>query len=228
MKEKLLQENIPQHLLHIISNWSDSKVVYPVEKESNKFRKEWKLENKFIVGYSGNMGRVHEFSTIINAAKKLEKYDDVIFIFIGGGPQKHFIESEIEHLNIKNIHFKPYQDYEELNSSLSLPDVHLISLNPAIEGLCVPSKFYGVMAAGRPVIYIGDKSGDISANLLEDRTGLSIEISDVDGLVNAIIHFFENEKELISMGLNARQSLEAKYDKKIILKKWENLISRMP
>jgi colanic acid biosynthesis glycosyl transferase WcaI len=135
--------------LHVIPNWSDDEELRPLPHEKNPLRQEWGLEQKFVAGYSGNLGRVHEFETVLSAAALLRGHPNIVFLFIGGGHQFDRLARSVRESGLEGIfHFMAYQPQELLKYSLSVPDVHLISLRPQLEGLIVPSKFYGIAAVG--------------------------------------------------------------------------------
>ncbi len=211
--------------IRIIHNWSDGCSIKPIDKESNYLIKEWGLEGKFIVCYSGNMGRAHEFDTIINAIEYLKSYRDIMFLFIGDGAKRRWLEDHAKQRKLDNIMFKPYQDFSKLSYSLSVGDVHLISLIPELEGLIVPSKLYGVMAAGRPSLFVGSDEGEIKKILVESNCGRSTLIGDVDNLVKKIITLYEDRELLFQISENARSEYMKKYDKPVALKKWQALLS---
>ncbi|HFE39620.1 MAG TPA: glycosyltransferase WbuB [Gammaproteobacteria bacterium] len=222
MKKKLLACGLEEKRLEFIPNWSDKNIIWPVDKHLNPLRAEWHLADKFVVGYSGNMGRVHEFDTIINAAKRLQNKLDIVFVFIGSGPQKEYIESKAQSLN--NVFFFPYQAYTALSNSLSLPDVHLVSLIPGIEGYCVPSKYYGIIAAGRPLIFIGDKKGEIPRMLRVDGCGYQINLGDDKNLSEKIVMLYENQQALDILAKKSLCSFQQKYEKNRALAKWSQLV----
>jgi glycosyltransferase involved in cell wall biosynthesis len=145
-------------------------------------RVEWRLQGKFVIGYSGNLGRAHEFKTILDAAQVLRDRPDIAFLFIGAGHQLAMIEAEAQKRGLTNISIRPFQPTWRLKQSLSVPDVHLVSLQAALEGLVVPSKFYGIAAVGRPTIFVGDPSGEIPAILAEAGCGAIAPIGDIDHL----------------------------------------------
>jgi len=227
MKSTLLEEGLDESSIQIIPNWSDSDIVYPVESISNPLRDIWNLRGKHIVGYSGNMGRVHEFDTIIAAANELKDNSSITFIFIGDGPQKQHIKKQVERLELKNVLFFPYQPYDRLSDSLSLPDIHLLSLKAEIEGYCVPSKYYGIIATGKPSIFIGDKNGEISKIINRDSSGLQVDCGNYSDLANQITHLFENREQLLDLSNNARISFLEKYDKKYAMNRWRSLLENL-
>jgi colanic acid biosynthesis glycosyl transferase WcaI len=213
--------------LHIIPNWADGDVIIPLEHDKNSFRKEWDLSERFVIGYSGNMGRVHEFETIIEAAEVLKDETDTTFLFIGGGAQRGLIEKKAIAKQLTNIHFRPYQARERLAESLSVPDVHLLSLRPEMEGLVFPSKLYGILAAGRPAIFIGDANGELARFVRSEKCGIAIQQGDSDGLAKAIMKL-RNDRELrTEMGERARVLFEQRYDRYLAIERWTKLINKL-
>ncbi|MEO1544578.1 MAG: glycosyltransferase family 4 protein, partial [Pseudomonadota bacterium] len=170
MSAHLSAQRIPETQLQIIPNWSDGRRISPVVPEANALRNRWGLNNTFVVGYSGNLGRAHDITTMVEAmaeteARTVEGSDAVVrpihWLFIGGGASMTALKTEVDRLGLRHVHFHPYQPRDALSESLSAADVHLVSLRPELEGLIVPSKYYGIAAAGRPVIFIGDDQGEI-------------------------------------------------------------------
>lgn len=151
----------------VIHNWADAD-LRPMQGPP-----------RFTAGYSGNLGRAHEVETMLAAMRMLP---DVRFVITGGGAQRARLEREAP----ANVEFRPYAPRQRLSESLSSADVHLVSLQPALEGLIVPSKFYGILAVGRPVIFIGAKDGELARLIDQHRLGSVVAPGDAEGLVNAI------------------------------------------
>src|SRR5262249_23188636 len=130
---------------------------------------EWGLQHRFVVSYSGNLGRAHDSETILSAIAQIERIPvlnpPITWLFIGGGSLYDSLQTEVKRLGLKSVQFRPYQSREQLSQSLSAADLHLISLRPELEGLIVPSKFYGILAAGRASIFIGDPNSEIARTL---------------------------------------------------------------
>ena len=225
MKDKLLSLGIKQSNIAVIPNWSDGREIYPVLKDVNPLVKEWDFENKFVIGYSGNMGRAHEFLTMLDIAESLQNDEDIVFVFIGGGAKRAWIEAQVKKRGLVNFYFKPYQPREKLALSLSVPDVHLISLLPNLEGLIVPSKYYGVAAAGKPCLFIGDNNGEISRILSSHDCGASIEIGDVAAGVEYLTSIKNDKKNYDNQCLHARELFDRKFDSLIAFKKWDALLN---
>jgi colanic acid biosynthesis glycosyl transferase WcaI len=227
MAMRIAGEGINPDTIAVIPNWSDGCAIYPVEHEDNDLRREWNLQDSFVVGYSGNLGRAHEFETILGAAENLKENKRVVFLFIGGGTHRDRIENEGKKRGLTNILFKPYQPRDQLAKSLSVPDVHLISLHPSMEGLIVPSKFYGVAAAGRPTLFIGSKSGEIPLILQEAGCGYSVEIGQVDEASRILREVAVNTELCIDLGKRARALFDQRYDARHAMNTWDTLLASM-
>jgi glycosyltransferase involved in cell wall biosynthesis len=211
MTDYLKDRNVPEDLLVTIPHWSDGDVVRPVEPDANRLRREWGIGDRFVVGYSGNFGRAHEFATFLGAAEQLRHRKDIVFVFAGGGYHAEAIRKEIAARNLDNILMKPLQPEERLAEALGVADLHLISLLPPMEPFVVPSKLYGIMAAGRPAIFVGDVSGEIAIVLNAADCGCSVQPGDVAGLIKAILELAADTMLRARMGRNARIAFDKYY-----------------
>ncbi|MGH8652666.1 MAG: glycosyltransferase family 4 protein [Gammaproteobacteria bacterium] len=227
MAQRLRSEGISDKAIRVIPNWADGSRIRPIARENNVLVKEWNLQGRFIVCYSGNMGRAHEFDTITGAAELLKLEPTIVFVFIGDGVQRQPIAEAVRRRNLPNVIFKPYQPSERLAYSLGLADVHLISLRPELEGLIVPSKFYGIAAAGKPTIYIGDQGGEIPGLLRSEGCGFVVPLGDEQRLAACIGELYTNVSLKSQMGQKARALFESYYEKTVAMAQWERLIARI-
>jgi len=214
--------------IHVIANWCDDEMIRPIPATSNPLREEWQLTGKFVVGYSGNLGRAHEFETILAAAERLRNDFRIVFLMIGGG--KHFEElaKAVKARGLENsFRFRPYQERAMLPHSLGVADAHWLSLHPALEGLIVPSKFYAVAAAGKPMLMIGDTEGEIGRLIREHRCGTIIAPGDVATLAVTLRRWLEQPKSIAEMGAQARQMLDARFTRRRAFDQWRRLIGRL-
>lgn len=231
--------------VRVIHNWADAHSIRPVPALHNRLRREWGLEGKFVVGYSGNLGRAHDVATILSAIDisaretqaspvavsatganppAAESNASVRWLFVGGGAQLESLKAEVDRRGERDVMFKPYQPRETLSESLSVPDVHLITLRAALEGLVVPSKYYGIAAAGRPAIFIGDPDGEIGRILTTTDTGIVVAEGDGAALVCAVRALASDPERCAAMGRRARALFEAKYDLAFAIDAWEDAI----
>jgi glycosyltransferase involved in cell wall biosynthesis len=241
MADRLARFDVPPERICIIPNWADGELVTPCLHGANILRQEWGLEGKFVVGYSGNLGRAHEVDTLIDAIARLEQESrvtlagreekrpkrDVIWLFIGGGALYRQLQAEIHARGITSVHFLPYQPRERLAASLSVPDVHLVSLRPELEGLIIPSKYYGIAAAGRPAIFIGDSDGEIARILKTDDIGRTIAPGDGAELAALIWKISANPALARRMGLRARRAFEQRFNLSTAVAAWADALTRV-
>jgi colanic acid biosynthesis glycosyl transferase WcaI len=224
MREVLRRRGIPEQRLRVIANWADGAALLPSAPKQNALRAEWRLSERFVVAYSGNMGRVHECETILGAAELLRASSRIAFVFIGGGVRMRALQAEAERRRL-SFTFKPYQPRESLSQSLGAADLHLVCLRPQAEGLVVPSKFYGVAAVGRAVIYIGDPDGEIGSIVRRFNCGVAVKAGDGRGLAEAISRLAANPELCRALGNNARSAFEANWNRTIAAGKWADLLA---
>jgi glycosyltransferase involved in cell wall biosynthesis len=224
MAEKLAGRRIARERIQVIANWSEDERIVPIPACDNLLRRQWGLMDKFVVGYSGNLGRAHEFNTVLTAAERLCSNADIVFLCIGGGHQMAKLAAEAGQRGLTNIQFRGYQDQGVLQFSLSVPDVHWVSLRPELEGLIVPSKIYGIAAAGRPIIAICAKDGEISRLVEQHQCGVIVEPGDAEALVGSILRLSGDRQLCAKMGRQARAMLENNFTRQQALRRWKNLI----
>jgi len=223
MKETILNNyNIDKNKINIIPNWSDGNKLFPVKKEDNPFVKKFSLKDKFIVQYSGNMGLGHEFKTILEGIKKFKNEKNIIFQFIGGGVKKKQIVDFIKKYSLKNVMILPYQRYNDLNFSLNMADISLISIKEGIGGLLLPSKFYGIIAVGKPFILVGDKENEIFNFINEFKLGKFVKEGDSDGFIENIMLYYSNKELVKEEGKSLRKIFVERYDRKKSIEKYYN------
>ena len=220
-------QGVPEDRIVMISNWADGNAIRPLAVADNPLRREWGLDGKFVVGYSGNLGRAHEFSTVIDAADRLRSEADVVFLFIGGGHGLAAVEEQVKGRRLPNVRCLPYQPRESLGLSLGVPDLHWISLRLELEGLVVPSKAYGVLAAGRPVLMVGDPDGEVGRLIRACGCGETIEIGNDAGLVEAILRLRRNPQLCERLGSRAREAYEANFTPGHAFSAWDRLLSKV-
>lgn len=209
-----------------VHNFVADETITPSQTRSLELRREWGLtENDFVIGYSGNLGRAHDLDTMLGAAELLRNTPSFKFLFIGGGKLRDTLSAEIEARGLTNVLLKPYQSRAELSVSLNLPDIHWLSLRPELEGLIVPSKLYGIAAAGRPMIFIGDPDGEVGRLADEFSFGLNFRPGDSSGVAHTIELLSQSPGRMESMATAARAFLERSGTKAYATSLWRELLS---
>ena len=233
MAERLGALGVPRARIRVLSNMADGRSIRPVAPAANTLRQDWGLADAFVVGYSGNLGRAHEFETVLSAISAGERAvasrgaRPVRWLFIGGGSGNARLKAQVERRGLRSVRFEPYQPEARLAESLSVADVHLVSLKPELEGLIVPSKIYGIMAAGRPAVLIGDAEGEIAHLLRLHGCGLAVRQGDGQGLIDAVERLRGDAVACGAMGQAARAAFEQHYDSGVVTKQWHVLFAQL-
>jgi len=225
MRKVAIRSGAPHEKVVTIRNWADSEKIHPVSHTDNRFRREWGLDGKFVVEYSGNLGVSHFFDDLLSVAEEMSGHDEIRFLFVGGGARFKEVGKFVASKGIGNVVMKSYQDASDLSNSLSVGDVHYVSLRNGFEGLVVPSKAYGVMAAGRPMIYQGDQEGEIAQMIARERIGFVVPEGDRTGLREAILRLYRDREMAGQMGMLARRALEEKYSASIGLAEYRKVLA---
>ena len=194
------------HHARVIHNWADA-ALHPLP-----------FPPAFAVGYSGNLGRAHDAETIIEAMRLAP---ELRFVFTGGGAQLDRVRREAG----PNVEFRPYAPREQLSESLSAVDVHLVSLQPAMEGLIVPSKFYGILAVGRPVVFIGARDGEVARLIDEARCGFVIDPGDAAALARVLRELAADRDEAKRMGDRGLAMYHERFAPQHAFAQWEAVVA---
>ena len=234
MAARLSQLGIAKERIRVIANWADGTAIAPIDHAVNPLRAEWDLEDAFVVAYSGNLGRVHDMHTLLGAMDVLQQGAQAsaagtprgkfVWLFIGGGALTQPMREEVARRRLTHVRFKPYQPRGLLAQSLSAADVHLVSLRPELEGLIVPSKFYGICAAGRPTVFVGDKDGEIARLIDRYQCGRTVEAGDRRGLASTVRDLAADRDSCRQMGQRARQAFEREFDKARAVTRWQDVL----
>ncbi|NUN65160.1 glycosyltransferase family 4 protein [Pseudanabaena biceps] len=212
MRELLIQKDKKlADKIHVIHSWADPKFIKPIAKSDNWFARQYDLTDCFVVLYSGNLGRCHDSKTILKCAQLLRDRTDIKFVFIGNGVGSQIIKCAIASGDLPNALQLPYQDKDVLPFSLTACDLSLVSILPNVGDTVAPSKMYGILAAGRPVVAICPKDSYLREIIDEGNCGNYFENGDAQGLADYICLLKANPDKQASLGRNARKLLELNY-----------------
>jgi glycosyltransferase involved in cell wall biosynthesis len=225
MREYLIGRGIAAARISICENWADEGRLRPLAASRSGLRGSLGLGDRFVAAYSGNLGRAHDSSTILEAACALEGDAGIVFLMVGGGAGMRSLEMQVRSRGLTNFRFTPYQAREALSDSLAAGDVHLVSLRPELEGLIVPSKLYGILAAGRPVVFIGDPDGEVAELVATNEVGISVRSGDPAGLCRALRALRDDESCRTRMGMRARAIFEERYTLAAAVARWRDVLS---
>ncbi|MBI5724146.1 MAG: glycosyltransferase family 4 protein [Planctomycetes bacterium] len=225
MAEEVARDGLSADRIAIVPNWADGQAIGPVPPEENPLRRKLGLRDEFVVMYSGNMGVSHFFDDLLDAARRLRDRCDIRFVFAGAGLRRGQIESFKSANGLENIIILDYFPRGHLRSSLCIGDAHFVSLRDGFEGLVVPSKAYGAMAAGRPIIYQGSPRGEIARVVAEEGVGQVVRQNDPAALADLIASWANDRQAAAALGQKARNIFMAKYDLPIALARYESALA---
>ena len=208
----LIEQKMPTRLHYrivMIPNWSDERHVRPVPTAANTFRKQHASEDTFIVQYAGRLGDKHSLEPLIDAARLLRE-TNVLFQFVGEGAKKRKLETLVEEHGLRNVQFLPYQPMHRLAEMLSAADLSVVCLERGHTGISVPSKAYGVLASGTPIVGILDPEGEIGQMIAETDCGVLVEPNG-EALATVIQKLMTDEVAMAGMSDAGRRVFLEKY-----------------
>lgn len=227
MRERLIAGGARPEQTLVIENWADVERIAPVAHADNPLRAKWGLGDRFVVGYSGNFGRAHEFGGLLEAIERLRQRRDIMFLFIGAGAQLDAVRTVVRERDLDNVVLQPFQDAGGLANSLSAADVHVVSLKPALEGLVVPSKFYGAIAAGRPVLFLGDREGATARAVRKFGCGETVDPTNGAVIASAIARLADSRDRCSEFGRRARAAALEHGSRERGVREWNALLRRL-
>jgi glycosyltransferase involved in cell wall biosynthesis len=210
MDRRLLDLGVPEHRIVTIQDWSDGRVVRPLDRVS-AMRDRCGWRDRFVVMHSGNVGLSQDLDTVIEAADLLRGESDVLFAIVGDGASKRPLQAEVRRRGLHNVEFLPFQDREDLSESLGAADVHLVGLRRGLVGAIVPSKVYGILAAGKPYVAAVEPGAEPAMIAEEHGCGIRVDPGDAGQLAGAVSEM--RRSDLASMGKRGREAFETRFDR---------------
>lgn len=212
-----------------INNWINEKEIIPLPADHRQvvqFKQKYGLQDKFVVMYSGNIGLYYDLQNIVKVIEKFQDRSDVTFAFIGEGSVLEELRDYQKRHQVTNVVFIPYQDKSSLVYSLNAGDVHFVVNAKGIKGVSVPSKLYGVMAAGKPVLGILEEGSEARLIVEEAGCGISVDPGDYEAIEALIQKFIEmkDSQQLKEMGSRGREYLVNYLTKDVSIRKYRDEI----
>ena len=209
MARRIVDKGVPPDKVVVVPDWVDCGRIRPLD--GNPFRRSF--GDKFVVMYSGNIGLSQQLEAVLEAADRLRDDERILFAMIGEGARKSWLQERAHAMGLKNVTFLPYQPLENLGESLSAADLHLIPLAPGAAGCLVPSKIYGILAAGRPFIAMMEENAEIAQIARDAKVGFVVRPGNVEALIDAIREAIDSPEHLKQMGARARRLAEVRFDR---------------
>lgn len=204
MRNRLLKRGLPDSKIFVADNWADSRIIHPAP---------WPEPSApLTLLYSGNFGLAHDIDTISEAIASLKGDERFRFIFAGGGARRKELESLCRERHIDSVEFRPYSSKTALGESLGSGHIGLITQQTTCLGSVVPSKVYGLLAAGRPVLFIGPEESTVAQIIKRFDCGWHVNCKDTVSLMALLRTLWENRTLIEQAGYRARQAFLQHYD----------------
>lgn len=204
MRDRLVRRGVRPDKISVAQNWADSSIILPASFPTP--------DEPFTVLYSGNLGLAHDVFTISEVMEALRNNSNFQFVFAGSGARRANLESFCSERGLTNVSFRSYSAKASLGESLGGSHVGLITQQEACLGSVVPSKIYGLMAAGRPVLFIGPRESTVAKIIRLHRCGWQIDCGDVESLHSLLEYLEANRSQVMEAGERAREALLNHYD----------------
>lgn len=227
MRERVIARGIKPNHIETINVWADPNEIPLQLREQARLREAWGIGSNFVVEYSGNFGVGHDERALIAAMRGMRDEKGLCWVVVGGGTKKGEIDEFVRREAIGNVVLRGYQPRDKLGDLLTLADVHLVTMASEFEGLMVPSKFYGILASGRPVIFVGPYTSEVAQVIEEQQCGIIVSPGDGRGLERAVRRLRENPDEACEMGLRGRAVLEERFSTAQACETWHRLAHRI-
>lgn len=239
--------------IHIIPNWADCEKIKPIAHRDNSLRRDWNVDwnvdwnadDRFVVMHSGNMGLTQRLDVLIEATADPAWPEHAVLLLVGDGAARTQLQqlaaaqdvpdarasrrptadrpSGDESARTSKVWFLPYQPRERLAESLSAADLHVVSMHENITGCLCPSKLYGILAAGRPILAIAPESTDLARTIRQHPVGEVCRPGDAAAIAQKVAAFArQTQAEIDNQQLAARQLAQQRYDKPVCLAQLKN------
>ena len=223
MRQRLEEKGAPAERMLVIPNWIDTTRLGPLDK-SNHWSRSWGVDEKFVVMHSGNVGHAQDLDSLIRAGTFLRDLDDLRIFIIGTGARHAELVALSALLEVDQVQFLYYQSRAVLPQSLSAADVHVVGLAAGLAGYVVPSRLYGILAVGRPVIVAADAESETAQLVTEAGCGIVVPPGRPELLARAIRDAHDGKYDLEAMGARGREWVEREADRSVAVRRYRDLL----
>jgi glycosyltransferase involved in cell wall biosynthesis len=224
MRDRLIALGTPASKVRVIENWADTSAIQPVERVSPmRIAQGW--TDRRVVMHSGNVGLSQDLWALVDAAELLHDRHDILIVIVGEGGAKQGLRRRAADKGLDNVLFLPYQPKESLSASLGAADLHFIGLHKGLGGFIVPSKVYGIMAAGRPFLAAVEPGTEPDRIAQAFDCGVTTPPGDPAAIAAGIREAMS--LDLPAMGERAREAAVARFDRRIATASYKALLEEV-
>ncbi len=226
MRKRLEAKGASARRLTVIPNWVDTSAIHP-EPQANAWAREQELDGRFVIMHSGNVGHAQDLEVLVRATTFLRDLDDLAVVVIGGGARLLEVKDLADVLEADTVRFMGYQPRERLSLSLSAAHLHFVGLGRGLSGYVVPSRLYGILAAGRPVIVAADSDSETAQVVEQVGCGIVIAPGRPELVAEIIRAARDGEYDLEEMGRRGRGYVTAEADRTVAVDRYKELLYRL-
>jgi colanic acid biosynthesis glycosyl transferase WcaI len=226
MQRRLEQKGADPRRMRVIPNWVDTSELTPQPRD-NEWARANGLAGRFVVMHSGNVGHAQDLDSLVRAATFLRDLEDVTVAIIGDGARYTELVALARLLETDQVRFLPYQRRESLALSLSTAHVHVVGLARGLSGYVVPSRLYGVLSVGRPVIVAADPESETAQIVEQVSCGVVVPPGRPELLAAQIRRAYEGGLDLDHMGRKAREYVTTAADARVAIGRYRGLLEEV-
>ena len=226
MRRRLVEKGADPERLTVIPNWVDTSLLSPQPRD-NPWARAQELVGRFVVMHSGNIGHAQNLDSLVRAGTFLRDLDDLEIVLIGTGARCGDIEDLARLLDVDSVRFLPYQPREELSLSLSAADLHVVGLAHGLSGYVVPSRLYGILAVGRPVIVCADADSETAQVVADTGCGVLVAPGRPELLAETIRAARDGAYDLDRMGALGREYVVAHADRRLATDRYAAILREL-
>ena len=226
MRSRLEEKGAKRDRITVIPNWVETEKI-EVSPKSNPWSIEQSLDRHFVVMHSGNIGHAQDLESLVRAVTFLRDLDDLRIVLIGTGARHQSLVELAARLETDQVLFLPYQDRSLLSQSLSSADIHVVGLARGLSGYVVPSRLYGVLSAGRPVIAAADAESETAQTVQRVGCGVVVPPGRPELLAAAIRSAYDGRLDLEEMGRRGRRFVTEEADRRGAVARYRSLLREL-
>jgi glycosyltransferase involved in cell wall biosynthesis len=225
MRRRLEAKGAPAERISVIPNWVDTEEITPQPRD-NPWAIDRQLTGRFVVMHSGNIGHAQDLDTLVRAATFLRDLDDLRLLVIGFGVRHAELRELTRRLELERVvRFKPYQPRELLSQTLSAADLHYVGLAKGLSGYVVPSRLYGILAAGRPVLVAAEQDSETVRLVDEVGCGIVVPPGRPELVAGILRKAHAGDLDLEGMGAKGRSYVEREADRSVAFDRYRTLLA---
>ena len=223
MAATVVAKGVPPDRVSVIPNWAPTGLAPATDAAVLALRESWGLSDKFVLLYSGNLGRVHDLEPLLDLAEQLGPVPRITLVFVGGGPQHASLVAAARNRGLANVRFFPAQPRASLSVALALGDLHIVTLRPGCAAAVFPSKLYGIAAVGRPVLFVGPRQSEIARTIREHGFGVCFQRDETAAVAAAVVALSTAPDQRAKLALAAERFSRSSGDARSAARLWAAL-----